>query len=55
MKKSNTPRKQAPEKAENGTQAAASPENHEIDEHNEENEEFITDGEIMVFRLILAN
>ncbi len=47
MKKSNTPRKQAPEKAENGTQAAASPENHEIDEHNEENEEFITDGEIM--------
>ncbi len=47
MKKSNTPRKQAPEKAENGTQAAASPENHEIDEPNEENEEFITDGEIM--------
>lgn len=47
MKKSNTPRKQAPENAENGTPAVASQETHEIDEHNEENEEFITDGEIM--------
>lgn len=39
--------KQAPDKTENGKPAAASPENYEIEAHNEENDEFIADGEIM--------